>query len=167
VISGLLYLLIAALAVMAAPIELLSNSSAPLADILINNGHNAEFITIISLFAIINGALVQIIMASRVLYGMSGVNTAPKIFAVVNRQTQTPILATIAVALIIWALAVSVDLVSLAKSTSFIILCIFALVNASLLVLQCRVAQKQYFQIMMATVGVTLCLGLVLMQAVF
>ncbi|MCK4587806.1 MAG: amino acid permease, partial [Gammaproteobacteria bacterium] len=70
VVSTFLYLAIALIAVLALPVNELATSSAPLALIVensvVSNGNNPTlFISAISLIAVINGALIQIIMASR------------------------------------------------------------------------------------------------------
>ena len=56
----------------------------------------------------------------------------PPLLAKVNPRTGTPLLATLLVGVVIWALATSFPLVSLAEVTSFTTLVIFALVNAAL-----------------------------------
>ncbi|WP_299807367.1 APC family permease [uncultured Shewanella sp.] len=131
--ASLLYVIVALVAVFSLPLEQLAASEAPLKDILIIHHPMAgTLISIISLFAILNGILVQIIMAARVLYGMAHQDRAPAFFAKVNSKTQTPIIATIIVTAIVCFFALWLPLVTLAKTTSFIILIIFALVNLSL-----------------------------------
>ena len=56
---------------------------------------------IIGLLAALNGALVQIIMGSRVLYGLAGNGQAPTVFARVNRRTKTPLESTAVVTVIV------------------------------------------------------------------
>ena len=90
-------------------------------------------ISLISLAAIVNGALVQIIMGSRVLYGMGRQSLAPAWLATVHRQRQTPYIATIMIGVVVWILATGLDITTLAKITSFIILLVFLLVNLSLI----------------------------------
>ena len=94
---------------------------------------DAAIISIIGLFALINGALIQLIMASRVLYGMSSRNLMPAVISIVNRRTQTPLVATALSTVAILLLAMSGTLASLAQATSLIMLIVFSLVNLSLL----------------------------------
>jgi amino acid transporter len=89
-------------------------------------------ISIIGILAIINGALIQMIMASRVLYGMSSRGQLPGLIGVVNKRTQTPLIATALVTAIVLALALIGRLASLAQATSLIMLSIFSLVNLAL-----------------------------------
>ncbi len=80
----------------------------------------------------LNGILVQVIMASRVLYGLASQSSAPRLFAVVNARTRTPLYATAAVTLLVLALANFFPLEDLARVTSWVTLVLFALVNWAL-----------------------------------
>lgn len=134
IISSLFYYLIALAAVLQLPIAELSTSTAPMADIMKKHSEQAAwFVSLISLAAIVNGALVQIIMGARVLYGMSKQSLAPSWFASVHGSFQTPYVATITIGIIVWLLATNFDLTTLATITSFNILMVFLLVNISLI----------------------------------
>ena len=85
--------------------------------------------------AMVNGILVQIMMGSRVLYGMAHEGMAPRILGWVHPTRQTPMLGVLLLAVAIALLALMVPLLSLASMTSLIILIIFTLVNASLFLL--------------------------------
>lgn len=133
-VSTLLYLLVALTAVLALPPPELAASRAPLALIYTHaTGRSAEMISLISLFAVVNGALIQIIMSSRVLYGMSRAGWLHAAFGAVHPFTRTPLLATALVTLAVLALALWLPLETLARITSFIMLVVFALINLSLL----------------------------------
>jgi amino acid transporter len=81
---------------------------------------------------VVNGALIQIIMAARVLYGMSREGWLHSAFGKVHPARQTPLLATAVTTGIVLCLALWLPLVTLAKATSFIVLVVFALINLSL-----------------------------------
>jgi basic amino acid/polyamine antiporter, APA family len=133
-ICTLLYAAISVIAVLQVSPEQLGKSSAPLADVFVAaTGQKPTFIGLLGLFAIINGILIQIIMVSRIIYGMAKKNWFPAVFAQVSKRFRTPTLATLLVVGIILLLALSVPLVSLAKITSFVVLIIFTLVNAALI----------------------------------
>ncbi|MCA9749874.1 MAG: amino acid permease, partial [Romboutsia sp.] len=67
-IAFILYLTIAVIAVLAMPIDILAKSDAPLASLLMGyNESYGKIISLISLIAVVNGALVQVIMSSRVM----------------------------------------------------------------------------------------------------
>jgi len=162
VVSSLLYLLIAFVAIMGMDLAALTASKAPLKDLLATRSEQAaSWVAVISLFAIINGVLIQLIMASRVLYGMADQGRAPKCFKQVYARTHTPWLATLAVSVLMFAFALWLPLASLAKSTSFIILIIFSLVNIALWRLRGRdVIADEDQLVAFPRLGALLCMGL-------
>ena len=140
-IALFLYVAVAVVAVIALPLNELSSTDAPMADIVANKGpHYAYIISLISLVAVLNGVLAQLIMGSRVLYGMAGQNNAPKWFHQVHRKYRTPILATIAIAVGIVVLAIFVPIVELANTTSYVVISVFVMVNLS----QAKLAINDY-----------------------
>lgn len=136
-ISTILYILVSIAAVTALPLDQLGASKAPLVDIVRRHSAFAgDAISVIGLIAVINGALIQIIMASRVIYGMTSQRLAPRAFGIVNATTRTPLRATLFVGAVVLTLALGFSLVGLAKATSFITLCIFACMQVTLLVIK-------------------------------
>ncbi|HEY8567634.1 APC family permease [Microbulbifer sp.] len=167
-VSTLLYILVAAIAVRTIPIHALAQSGAPLAAMVSNAGYSTQFIGVISMFAVVNGALVQIIMASRLLYGMANKGMAPTVFARVNALTQTPVASTLLVAGCILVFALWLPLTVLAKITAFIMLVIFSLVNLCLVVIKLRrqpvkVGVTRY-PLWCPAVGFLLCTALITFQ---
>jgi amino acid transporter len=162
--SFLIYMMVTIAAVSAVPVEQLGKSTAPLADIVRQYDDKAVIvITVISMVAVINGALIQVIMASRVVYGMANQKLAPAVFARVNAWTQTPLWATALVTLIILILALSFPLVTLAKVTSFVTLVIFATMHASLLLIKSKNPASEdaaVYPAWIPAVGLIVCLGL-------
>ncbi len=137
VISTAIYLLVSLVAVISVPIESIANSKAPLTVLVASSPwFPAWLISVISLIAIINGVIVQVLMASRVVYGLSKDSSKLQWLAAINPKRQTPINATILISVFIFCFAFWMPLGQLAKMTSFIILCLFLLVNASLLVIK-------------------------------
>jgi amino acid transporter len=121
------------------PIAELSATRAPLALIYERATGNAPLlISAISLFAVVNGALIQIVMASRVIYGMSNEGWQIAVFAQVSPLTRTPVVATVLVTFIVLVLALWLPIVTLAKITSLVILVVFSLVNLSLVLIKRR-----------------------------
>jgi amino acid transporter len=138
-VSALLYFLIALVAVLGAPAEALAASDAPLALIYQHyTGKDPLLISAIGLFAVINGALIQIIMVSRILYGLSRKGWLPALFGAVHSRTRTPIVSTSLAALAVMLLALVFDISSLAENTSFVILLVFILINAALIAIKQR-----------------------------
>ncbi len=147
VISLILYVLVAIVAVVALPLEILSSTKAPMADILAPRGDGyISFIAAISLIAVINGVLAQIIMGARVLFGLARHGNAPSFLNKVHQKFQTPIAATLVMAVIIIFLAIAVPIVNLANATSYVIITIFVFVNFSQVILIYRDRKLNMFR---------------------
>ncbi len=133
IITTVLYLLVSTVAVLSVSPAELATSSAPLALVYEQaTGREPLFITSIGLAAVINGALIQIIMASRVLYGMARQGWLPAVFGEIHATTRTPVITTLLLSLMILLAALWLPLLTLAEITSLITLFVFAMVNLSL-----------------------------------
>ena len=132
-LTALLYGLLALAAVLSVTPEELATSEAPLAMIYQRNtGSASPLISSIALLAIVNGALIQMIMASRVLYGLATQGALPTRLAYLWPRTRTPLISTLLVTVLVLILALAFPLAPLARVTSVITLIIFTLVNLSL-----------------------------------
>lgn len=137
VLTSLIYFLVSIVAVAGPGPEVLSASATPVAELVTELGGAAPLlITVVSLLSGINGALVQIVMAARVSHGMAKQADAPTWLGRVNPRTRTPVLATAAVSGVVLLLALFFPLTTLARTTSAIILLVFAMVNLSLWVIK-------------------------------
>ena len=111
----------------------LSKSEAPLSLVYRQlTGGDSTVISVIGLFAIINGALIQIVMAARVMYGQAIMGQLPGGLGRIHGRTQTPLIATALVTGLVAAMALIGDLAGLARTTSLLMLTVFALVNLAL-----------------------------------
>ena len=134
IIATLFYITIALVSISVVPIEELAHSTAPLAKVYESATQTkATALSIIAMFAVINGALIQIIMVSRIFYGMSSQGWLPNFLSSVHPKTSTPIYATIIAGLLVIILATSFPILTLAQSTSFVIFMTFTLVNIALI----------------------------------
>jgi amino acid transporter len=132
-ITAVLYVIISVVAVLAVPQQELAGNQAPLKLIFSRaTGGAGTLIGAIGVLAMINGALIQLITAARVLYGLAAQGSLPNWFAAVNGRTRTPLNATLVVAAAMLVLALWFRLAGLAGATSFITLGVFALVNLAL-----------------------------------
>lgn len=132
-IASGLYFLVAYAAVSSASTAMLAASDAPLADLYRTiSGRDPLLITLIGMFAVINGALIQLIMASRVCYGMSCRGWLPGLFGQVSARTRTPVVSTLLVSVAVLLMALWFPIETLAKTTSYFLLLVFSLVNLSL-----------------------------------
>lgn len=170
-IATALYMLVAFSALSVLPPQKLAQAQAPLAAVVTSKGESATWISLISLIAVINGAIVQLIMASRVIYGMAARGLVPRVFSEVNKYTLTPVYATLLSFIITLLLALAFPLGTLAQLTSIIVLGVFALVNISLIRLRKRdkadVIETVQYPVWVPIVGLLLCLSMLLMKAVF
>ena len=167
-IATVVYLSIAIVAVhLASPDELVSND-APLSFLFQRaTGSDPWLISIISIFAVINGALIQIIMASRMLYGMSRKKLLPSIFGRVHPQTRTPLIANFTIVALVMTFALFVPLVTLASVTSFVLLMVFILINLALINIKRRVPAEQgirVYPLWVPVMGALSCCALVVSQ---
>jgi basic amino acid/polyamine antiporter, APA family len=100
----------------------------------------------IGLFAVINSALINMLMASRLVYGMAGERIIPRVLGTVHSTRRTPwvsILFTSAIAVILVSF---VPLGALAGTTSLLLLAVFTLVNIACLVLRRNPVEHQHFR---------------------
>jgi APA family basic amino acid/polyamine antiporter len=79
-------------------VEILGESEAPSVFLYREaTGAYFGFIAAIAIFSILNGALIQIIMGSRIFYGMAARGWLLEIFVNVGSRTQTLIFATVVI----------------------------------------------------------------------
>ena len=173
ILSSVLYIAVALIAVLWLPIEQLAGSGAPLADLYVAaTGWSPLVITIISLLSVTNSILAQIIMASRLLYGMAAQWWIHKFFCKIHPRTCTPVNASVVVIGIIILGALFFSLTTLARFTSFLLLVVFTSVNLWLLIIKYkeitgkREKQSGIFRIhwLIPLVACLLNIGLIIQQ---
>jgi amino acid transporter len=134
VISTVLYVLVAWVALVAVPRAELAQSKAPLALVFERlTGASQRTMSAIAIIATLNGIIVQIIMSSRVLYGLARQGDLPAAFGAVGTKSRTPTVATALTTALVLALALTLPLHDLAEVTSRLTLVVFAVVNVSLI----------------------------------
>lgn len=139
VLTVILYILLSLVAVLAIPVGELAKSKAPLSDIFARTtGASSATISVIAMVAVTNGALIQVIMASRVLYSLARQGWLPGRLATVSPRTHTPIVATVVVTVAVLAFALFLPLTALAEGAALVTLIIFATVNAALIMVRRR-----------------------------
>ena len=133
VVTSVIYVLLLGAVLLAVGPDFLAGADAPLAAVHERlAGGQGWVLGVIALLAIVNGALIQIIMASRVVYGLASRGQLPSQLAYVHPRLRTPLVATLLVALVICVLALTGRLAVLAEMTSAIMLTVFALANLAL-----------------------------------
>ena len=160
-LATIMYVLVSVSALLVLSPEALGGSDAPLADVYAAaTGRNPWLITAVSLFAVVNGALIQIIMASRVCYGLAKQSWLPEFLGEVNSKTQTPVNATAVLTAIIIVAALWLPIETLAATTTSLLLFVFTLVNIALVKIKRRhepVANAFEVNILFPIVGAILC----------
>lgn len=132
-ISTVLYMLVVWISLVAVPLSELTGSTAPLALVFERvTGASPKIMSSVAMVATLNGVIVQIILASRVLYGLSSEGQIPAFLARINPTTQTPVLATAVTSGLVILFAWFLPLDDLADLTSRMTLVVFAVVNLSL-----------------------------------
>ncbi len=138
-ITSVLYILVAAIAVSVVTPAQLAASPAPLSLVYrAVAGISPATFNAIAVVATLNTILAQMTMASRVVYGMARQGDLPKFAGHVHGGTGTPLVATGFVVICVILLALVFPLERLAESTSIATLATFALVNVSLLRIRLR-----------------------------
>jgi APA family basic amino acid/polyamine antiporter len=145
--AAVVYLLIAIGAVIVLPPAELAASSGPLLDVVKASGVGIPpwIFSLIALVAIANGALLFMIMASRVGYGLAVAGLLPRAFARVLPNRRTPWVSIVVVAALTIGLSFVGDVSTLAATTVLLLLLVFISANVSLLVLKKdKVAHKHF-----------------------
>ncbi|NJO31824.1 MAG: amino acid permease [Rhodospirillales bacterium] len=133
IVSTVLYVLVVWISLASVDRAELAHSPAPLALVFERlTGISPTTMSIIASVATLNGIVVQIIMSSRVLYGVAHQGGLPARFAAVSATTHTPVFATAFTTALILVFALTFPLHNLAESTSRLTLLVFTVVNLSL-----------------------------------
>ncbi len=138
IITSILYVLVAISAVSIMPWYELSQSSAPLAEVVAYSiGPLAFFIVgIIALFSTANTVLITLVTNSRMIYGMAKQKTLPKVLASVHKKNQTP-WAAIFLFSLFTILFIFIDNIEfVANLTNLFLFATFAIINLSMIVLR-------------------------------
>jgi amino acid transporter len=168
VISTALYLLVVVVSTTLVSPADLARSDAPLTLVFSRSGAgDVAVISAIGVIAAVNGVIVQIIMGSRILYGLANEGWIHSRFATVHPTFKTPVPATLLVVAAMIIATLALPLVSLAQLTSLLVLTIFTLVNASLIVIKRRGGVHPGYITVPAAIpylGVALCVGTLAVQ---
>jgi len=114
---------------------------------------------VIGLFAVVNSALINMLMASRLLYGMSNERIIPRVFGTVHEGRRTPWVAIVFTSALAIILVASVDITALGGTTALLLLAVFTIVNIAVLVLRRDKVDHDHFRAPSWTpyVGIVLC----------
>jgi len=145
-LAALVYVLVSIAAVAVIPVGQLAESDTALLDVVKAGAPNFpidKVFPFMAVFAVANTALINMLMASRLLYGLGKQDILPRSLSKVLPQRRTPWMAIVFSTLLALALIVVVSLVmgedtvtALSGTTALLLLCVFTIVNVAVLVLR-------------------------------
>jgi basic amino acid/polyamine antiporter, APA family len=174
-LAGFVYLLVTFTASMVVPTATLADSSGPLLEV-VKAGPIAiptQLFAAIALLAVSNGALINMIMASRIIYGMGDQGVMPTVFSRVHPGRRTPwvsiIFTTVIALLVLIAIGRNDEALATLGSTTVVLLLIaFVMVNIAVLVLRQDEVGHEHFRTptIFPILGAVVAAGLLIYQAV-
>jgi APA family basic amino acid/polyamine antiporter len=147
-ITGVIYVLVSISAVTLVDPAQLGEGEAPLLKVVQAGAPNfpIHIFAFITMFAVANSALINMLMASRLVYGMSREHVLPAVLGKVHATRRTPYIAIIFTTLLAFGLITFVGSVpQLGGTTALLLLCVFTVVNVAVLVLRKDKVAHQHF----------------------
>jgi amino acid transporter len=166
--AGVLYALVGIASATALPASELSQSSGPLLAVVAAAGVGVPnwLFSAIALVAVANGALLTMIMSSRLAYGMAEHGLLPGVLSKVLPQRRTPWVAIVATTVVAMLLTLIGDLSTLAETVVLLLLIVFISTNVAVLVLRRDTVEHPHFRVWTAVpvLGVASCVLLLSQQ---
>jgi amino acid transporter len=136
--AGVVYVLVGLVASIVLPADELAGSSGPLLAVVQATGFGVpdRLFSAIALVAVANGALLTMIMASRMAYGMAEQRLLPPVLGRVLPGRRTPWVAIVVTTAVAMALTLVGDLGALANIVVLLLLLVFLSTNVAVLVLR-------------------------------
>lgn len=118
---------------------------------------------LITVAAVANSALINMLMASRLLYGMANEGVLPSALGKVLPGRLTPWVAILATTVLAAGLILVADLAALGGTTSLLLLAVFAVTNCAVLVLRRQPVAHRHFRVptIVPVLGLASCVFLV------
>ncbi|MDQ1010355.1 APA family basic amino acid/polyamine antiporter [Streptomyces sp. V4I23] len=147
-VTGTIYVLVALVSSLLVDYRTLEKSSGPLLEVVKAGGVDfpPRLFALIALFAVTNSALINIMMASRLCYGLANEKVLPRGMGKVLRRRRTPVTGIVFVTLIAIGLVSTGEIEGLGDTTAFLLLCVFAVVNVAVLVLRKDRVEHAHFR---------------------
>lgn len=168
-IVSVIYIAVSITAVSIVPWQELSAAPGPLRLVIERAApwFPAVGFTFITIAAVANTALVNTIMGSRMLYGLSRQGLLPAVLGKVHKKRRTPHVAIGVLFVIIAALQFVGDIAQLAGATVLLLLLVFVVVNGALIILKRRegnIPGRFNAPLLVPILGGGLCLVMILGQ---
>ncbi|MFE5242103.1 MULTISPECIES: APC family permease [unclassified Streptomyces] len=147
-VTGTIYVLVALVSSLLVDHRTLETSSGPLLEVVKAGGIDfpPRLFALIALFAVTNSALINIMMASRLCYGMANERILPPTMGRVLARRRTPWVGIVFVTALAVGLVSTGEIEGLGDTTSFLLLCVFAVVNIAVLVLRKDRVEHRHFR---------------------
>ncbi|MBX7450415.1 APC family permease [Mycolicibacterium sp. 3033] len=169
VTAGVMYALVGIASAIALPASELSESSGPLLAVVAASGVGVPdwVFSLIALIAVANGALLTMIMSSRLTYGMAEQGLLPGVLTRVLPNRRTPWVAIVATTAVAMLLTLVGDLSTLAETVVLLLLFVFLSTNIAVLVLRRDEVPHRHFRVwtFVPVLGVASCLLLLTQQS--
>jgi len=149
VATGVIYVLVSVSAIALVPADALSKGDTPLLQVVEAGapGFPIGIFGVITMFAVANSALINMLMASRLVYGMSNQHVLPPLFGRVHGTRRTPTTAILFTTALAFGLITFVGAVpALGGTTALLLLIVFTVVNIAVLVLRKDVVEGDHFR---------------------
>lgn len=167
--AGVIYVLVGLASAVVLPPGDLSESSGPLLDVVSASGLGvpAWVFSAIALVAVANGALLTMIMASRLAFGMAEHGLLPRQLSRVLPRRRTPWVAIVSTTAVAMLLTLIGDLSTLAETVVLLLLFVFISTNVAVLALRRDTVDHPHFRVWTAVpvLGVASCLLLLTQQS--
>ncbi|MGY1811157.1 APC family permease [Blastococcus sp. SYSU D00820] len=168
VTAGLLYVLVGVAAAVVLPPEELAGSSGPLLEVVraADAGIPDRLFSAVALVAVANGALLTMIMASRMAFGLAEQRLLPPVLGRVLPHRRTPWVAIAVTTLVAMGLTVTGDLATLANTVVLLLLLVFLSTNTAVLVLRRDRVDADHFRapVVLPVLAIASCLLLLWQQ---
>jgi amino acid transporter len=148
-ITGLIYVLVSISSITLVAPEQLGEGETPLLKVVQAGAPNFPLwiFGFITMFAVANSALINMLMASRLVYGMSRERVLPPALGKVHASRRTPYVAIGFTTLLAFALITFVgEVPALGGTTALLLLCVFTVVNIAVLVLRKDAVEHEHFR---------------------
>lgn len=166
--AGVVYVLVGLASAIALPASELEDSSGPLLAVVEASGVAIPswLFSLIALVAVANGALLTMIMSSRLAYGMAQQGLLPEVLSKVLPKRRTPWVAIIATTVVAMLLTLVGDLGTLAETVVLLLLIVFLSANVSVLVLRRDHVENDHFRVwtFVPVLGIASCILLLTQQ---
>lgn len=155
-LTAFIYVLVSIAAVAVVPVGVLSERTTPLLEVVRTGAPGVPVDVVypfLSMFAVANTALINLMMASRLVYGMAKHDVLPPVLAKVLPRRRTPWAAIVFTSLIafglIWGVTQAMGeetVTALGGTTALLLLAVFTVVNIATIVLRRRPVDREHFR---------------------